>query len=340
MANVLVTGGAGYIGAHACKALKAAGFTPVCFDNLSTGWAAAVRFGPLVRGDLLDPAAIAAAFREYQPVAVLHFAALSLVGEAMRDPGKYWRANVDGSLNLVEAAVAAGCLNVVFSSTCATYGDQDGVVLNETTPQLPINAYGASKRAIEDILADFSRSHGLTPMIFRYFNVAGADPQAEVGEQHVPETHLIPLVLDAITGRRPALTVLGSDYPTPDGTCIRDYVHVCDVVDAHVLGLDRLLAGKGSGVFCLGSGRGFSVREVIAAAREATGRDVPVIEGERRPGDAARLVSGSERAITELGWAPSRSTLPIMIADAWRWHLKGGYAATAADGEKAKLLAV
>lgn len=336
LANVLVTGGAGYIGAHACKALKMAGFTPVCFDNLSTGWAAAVQFGPLVRGDLLDPAAIAAAFREYQPVAVLHFAAPALVGESMRDPGKYWRANVNGSLNLVEAAIAAGCLNLVFSSTCATYGDQDGVVLDEATPQRPINAYGASKRAVEDILANFSRSHGLKPMIFRYFNVAGADQEAEVGEQHVPETHLIPLVLDAISGRGPALTVLGSDYPTPDGTCIRDYVHVCDLVDAHVLGLRRLLEGKGPDVFCLGTGRGFSVREVIAAARAATGRDVPVIEGERRPGDAARLVSGSGRAVTELGWAPFRSTLPIMIADAWRWHQKGGYPAVAADGEASR----
>lgn len=338
--NVLVTGGAGYIGAHACKALKTAGFTPVCFDNLSTGWAAAVRFGPLVKGDLLNPTDIAAAFRDFQPVAVLHFAALSLVGESMSDPGKYWRTNVNGSLNLIEAAIAAGCLNFVFSSTCATYGDQDGVVLDETTPQLPINAYGASKRAIEDILVNFSASHGLKPVIFRYFNVAGADPEAEVGEQHVPETHLIPLVLDAVTGRRPALTVFGSDYPTTDGTCIRDYVHVCDLVDAHVLGLNWLLDGRGANVFCLGTGRGFSVRDVIEASRAATGLDVPIIEGERRSGDAACLVSGSGRAIAELGWSPTRSTLAIMITDAWRWHQKGGYLATEADGEKRKLLVV
>lgn len=325
MSSVLVTGGAGYIGAHACKALRNAGFTPVCFDNLSTGWAAAARFGPFVEGDLMNPSDIAEAFRIHRPVAVLHFAALSLVGESMRSPGKYWHANITGARNLIEAAVAAECRDIVFSSTCATYGDQDGVVLDETTPQQPINAYGASKRAIEDMLGNFAASDGVRPVIFRYFNVAGADPDAEVGEQHVPETHLIPLVLDAATGRRPALTVFGSDYPTPDGTCIRDYVHVCDLVDAHVLGLRWLLEGRGGRVFCLGTGRGFSVREVIRAAREVTGLDVPLIEGERRAGDAACLVSGSARAVTELGWSPLRSTLPVMISDAWRWHQKGGF---------------
>ena len=326
MTNVLVTGGAGYIGAHACKALKAAGFTPVTFDDLSTGWGEAVKFGPLVKASLMDRAALDAAFREHRPAAVLHFAALSLVGESMKDPGKYWRTNVNGSLNLIEAATAAGCRHFVFSSTCATYGDQDGVVLDETTPQRPINSYGASKRAIEDMLVNFGASTGLEHVIFRYFNVAGADPEAEVGEQHVPETHLIPLVLDAIAGKRPALTVFGADYPTPDGTCVRDYVHVCDLVDAHVLGLKRLLGGQGSGVFCLGTGRGFSVREVIAAAEAVTGLKVPVVAGERRPGDAALLVSGSARAVDELGWRPQRD-LAAMITDAWRWHRTSGFAA-------------
>ena len=323
--HVLVTGGAGYIGSHACKALARAGFVPVTFDNLCTGWRDAVRFGPFEEGDLADSSRLADVFDRWRPVAVMHFAALSLVGDSMRDPGRYWRANVLGALNLIEAAVAAGCLDFVFSSTCATYGDQDGVVLTEHTPQAPINAYGGSKRAIEEMLKDFGASHGLRSVIFRYFNVAGADPEAEVGEFHQPETHLVPLLLDAIAGRRPALTVHGTDYPTPDGTCIRDYVHVSDLVQAHVLGLEWLLGGRGSRVFCLGTGRGFSVREVIDHARLVTNRAVPVTEGDRRPGDATRLVSGSARAVEELGWRPARSNLADMIADAWRWHQTGGY---------------
>jgi UDP-glucose 4-epimerase len=323
--HVLVTGGAGYIGSHACKVLRNNGFVPVVFDNLSTGWSDAVKFGPLVRGDLMDRPAIDAAFAAFRPVAVMHFAALSLVGESMADPGRYWRINVNGSLNLIEAAVAAGCGAFVFSSTCATYGDPDGVVLDEDTAQHPINAYGASKLAIEAMLRNFRASHGLDHVIFRYFNVAGADPDGEIGEQHRPETHLIPLLLDAVAGRRPALTVHGGDYDTPDGTCIRDYVHVMDLAEAHVLGLRRLLDGQGSGVFCLGTGTGFSVREVIAHAGRVTNREIPVIEGARRPGDATKLVSGSARAVRDLGWQPHRSTLPQMIADAWRWTNTEGY---------------
>lgn len=323
--HVLVTGGAGYIGAHACKALAAAGFIPVAFDNLCTGWREAVKFGPFVQGDLLDRAAVDAAFAQYRPVAVLHFAALSLVGDSVKDPGRYWRVNVVGALNLIEAAVSAGCENFVFSSTCATYGDPDGVLLNEDTPQNPTNPYGASKRAIEDMLKNFAASHGLNHVIFRYFNVAGADPEGEVGEQHVPETHLIPLMLDAVAGKRAALTVFGSDYPTADGTCIRDYVHVMDLADAHVLGLRWLLDGKGCRVFNLGSGKGFSVREVIEHSRAVTNRAVPIIEGARREGDATSLVSGSERAARELGWTPARSTLRDMISDAWAWSQGGGY---------------
>ncbi|WP_431300715.1 UDP-glucose 4-epimerase GalE [Tabrizicola sp. BL-A-41-H6] len=323
--RVLVTGGAGYIGAHACKVLRRAGFEPVAFDNLSTGWADAVRYGPLVKADLADREALDRAFAEHRPVAVMHFAALSLVGEAMTDPGKYWRANVLGALNLVEATVAAGCGAFVFSSTCATYGDQDGVLLDENSPQHPLNAYGASKRAIEDILANFGASHGLRNVIFRYFNVAGADPDGEVGEQHRPETHLVPLVLETIDGKRDKLTVHGTDYPTPDGTCVRDYVHVMDLAEAHVLGLRWLLDGKASRVFNLGSGRGFSVREVLDHARIVTNREVPVVIGPRRGGDAASLVSGSARAMDELGWEPTRSTMPQMITDAWRWSRGEGY---------------
>jgi UDP-glucose 4-epimerase len=326
MDHILVTGGAGYVGSHACKVLAQAGYVPVVYDNLSTGWAEAVKFGPFVQGDLADRALLDETFARYRPKAVMHFAALSLVGVAMQDPGLYWRTNVLGSLNLIEAAVASGCLNFVFSSTCATYGDHDGVMLDETTPQHPLNAYGASKRAIEDMLRNFGASHGLSHVIFRYFNVAGADPEGELGEQHRPETHLIPLMLDAIDGRRAALTVFGDDYPTPDGTCVRDYVHVMDLVEAHVAGLEWLRDGKGNAVFNLGSGRGFSVREVLDAAAAVTNRAVPVTQGPRRAGDAAALVSGSTRATADLGWVPQRSTLPQMIRDAWGWSRKQGYA--------------
>ena len=325
MSNVLVTGGAGYIGSHACKALRAAGFTPVTYDNLVTGWKGAVKFGPFERGELSDRARLDAVFAQYEPVAVMHFAALSQVGEAMSEPGRYWRNNVEGSLTLIEAATAAGCLNFVFSSTCATYGEHDNVVLDEGTPQEPLNAYGASKRAVEDILRDFGAAYGLKHVIFRYFNVAGADPEGEVGEHHRPETHLIPVMLEAIDGTRPALTINGTDYDTPDGTCVRDYVHVMDLVDAHVLGLKWLQDGKESRVFNLGTGDGFSVREVIDASRAVTNREVPHSEGPRRAGDATKLVSGSTRAAAELGWTPERSTMPQMIADAWRWHQNGHY---------------
>lgn len=323
MGKVLVTGGGGYIGSHACKALKNAGFTPVTYDNFSTGWRDAVKFGPCERGDLLDTQALSAAFEKHSPVAVMHFAALSQVGESVRDPGQYWRNNVLGSLNLIEAAVSAGCLNFVFSSTCATYGDQDNVTLSEDSPQLPVNSYGASKRAIEEMLAHFEVSHGLRHVIFRYFNVAGADPEAEVGEFHQPETHLVPLMLDAVSGKRPALTVFGTDYNTPDGTCIRDYVHVSDLVDAHLLGLNWLQNGKESRIFNLGTGHGFSVKEVIDASRVVTNKPVPFENGARRPGDCERLVSGSSRAVSELGWTPKRSDMKTMIEDAWRWHQTG-----------------
>ena len=325
MKTVLVSGGAGYIGSHACKVLAQAGFAPVTFDNLSTGWEQAVKFGPFEQGDLQDRARLDEVFSKYEPVAVMHFAALSQVGESMADPGLYWRNNVVGSLTLVEAAVAGGCTKFVFSSTCATYGDQDGVALTEASAQNPINAYGGSKRAIEDILTNFGTSHGLEHVIFRYFNVAGADPEGQVGEFHQPETHLIPLVLDAVDGKRDALTIHGTDYDTPDGTCIRDYVHVMDLVDAHVLGLQWLLDGKGNAAFNLGTGTGFSVREVVESSRTITNKAVPIIEGPRRPGDCTKLVSGSAAARDQLGWDPKRSTMEAMVSDAWRWHQNGHY---------------
>ena len=325
MKSILVTGGAGYIGSHACKSLREAGYVPVTYDNLSTGWEDAVKFGPFEKGDLTDRARLDQVFAAYQPQAIIHFAALSQVGESTRDPGLYWRNNVAGSLTLFEAAVAAGCLSLVFSSTCATYGEQDNVVLDETCPQHPINAYGGSKRAVEDILRDFEAAHGLRHVIFRYFNVAGADPEGDVGEFHQPETHLVPLMLQAIDGQRDALTIFGTDYDTPDGTCIRDYVHVMDLVEAHILGLRWLEEGKPSEVFNLGTGTGFSVREVLDHARRVINRDVPIVEGQRRAGDCAKLVSGSTKAQAVLGWKAERSSLDEMIRDAWAWHQTGHY---------------
>ena len=284
-----------------------------------------MKFGPFENVDLLHRDQIDRVLNDHKPIAIMHFAAFSQVGESMQDPAKYWRNNVLGSLNLIEAAAAAGVDKFVFSSTCATYGDQDNVVLDETSQQRPINAYGASKRAVEDILTDFEEAHGMQHVIFRYFNVAGADPDGEIGEFHQPETHLIPLILQAIDGQRDALTVFGTDYDTPDGTCIRDYVHVCDLVDAHVLGLKWLLDGKGSRVFNLGTGSGFSVREVVDQAKHVTNRAVPIVEGARRPGDCTKLVSGSQRAVQELEWSPKRSSMREMIQDAWYWHKNGSY---------------
>lgn len=325
MARVLVTGGGGYIGSHACRRLAIEGFEPVVFDNFSTGWRDAVKFGPVIEGDLLEPAALAAAFDACRPDAVMHFAALSLVGESVAQPGRYWRNNVCGTLNLVEAAAASGVGAFVFSSTAATYGEAQTALIAETEPQLPTNPYGATKLAVERMLGDFGRAVGLRSMIFRYFNVAGASGDGDIGEHHRPETHLIPLTLDAASGRREAITIYGQDYPTPDGTCIRDYVHVEDLVDAHVLGLRQLLDG-GSGIALnLGIGQGFSVREMIDRARAVTGLDIPETPGARRPGDPARLVCDGRRAAEELGWTPARSDLDRMIIDAWRWHQRAGY---------------
>jgi len=323
--TVLVTGGAGYIGSHACKALAANGFVPVTYDNLSTGWRDAVKFGPFEKGDLSDRKRLDAVFATYSPMAVMHFAALSDVGQSMREPALYWRNNASGSLTLIQAMLAAGCKRMVFSSTCATYGEQDGVMLDENSAQMPINAYGASKLAIEQMLGNFDASDNMKSVIFRYFNVAGADPEAEVGEHHRPESHLVPLMLDAIDGKRANLTVYGTDYATPDGTCIRDYVHVTDLIDAHVSGLKCASIRSVTRVFNLGTGKGFSVREVVDACQRVTGRPVPITDGPRRPGDCTQLISGSGRASAELGWNPARSTMNDMIADAWRWHQTGSF---------------
>ena len=322
---VIVAGGAGYIGSHACKALSLQGYIPVTVDNLSTGWREAVKYGPFERVDLLNFEEVDHVFSKYQPVGVLHFAAKTQVGESVNCPGEYWRNNLVGTLNLVQAAITNNCLNFIFSSTAAVYGDQDNVLLTEANDLFPMNPYGSSKRASEEIIQQFSFSHGLRFVVFRYFNVAGADEDADLGECHKPETHLIPLILDSLDGKREAFTVYGTDYPTSDGTCVRDYVHVCDLVDAHVLGLQWLEAGRQNRFYNLGTGRGFSVKEVISGAEMVTKREVPIRFGERRSGDPASLVSGSELASTELRWKPYRSTLNKMIQDAWRWHNKAGY---------------
>ena len=318
--KVLVTGGAGYIGSHACKALQQAGFIPVTFDNLVTGWRDAVKFGPLEVGDLLNKGDLDRVFEKHSPVAIMHFAALSQVGESMQKPGLYWQNNVMGSLNLVQAAVDHGCMDFVFSSTCATYGNQDGVVLDEDSMQHPINAYGASKRAVENILGDFQATYGLNQVIFRYFNVAGADPEAEIGEFHRPETHLIPLILQTATGERKHITIYGTDYETRDGTCVRDYIHINDIARAHLLAADYLADGGQSDFFNLGTETGNTVREVIQACERITGKPIAVVEGERRPGDPPALVASAKKARDVLGWIPQYQNLDDIITTAWQWE--------------------
>ena len=318
--NVIVTGGAGYIGSHACKALYKAGYNPITVDSLCTGWSESVKFGPFEKVNLLDKKKLNQVFLKFKPCSVMHFAAFSQVEESIKEPEKYWRNNLLGSLNLIEAAVSHECFNFVVSSTCATYGDHDGILLTENTPQRPINPYGASKRAVEEMLDHFSRSVGLKYVIFRYFNVAGSDPDGEIGEFHQPETHLIPLVLDTIAGKRDHIKIFGTDYKTNDGTCVRDYVHVCDIVDAHILGLKWIKSGGANRIYNLGTGQGFSVRQVIKCAQQVTNQTLSVVEFSRRSGDCTKLVSSSSLVKEELGWNPFRSNLNQMITDAWRWH--------------------
>jgi len=318
--NILVTGGAGYIGSHACKALASAGFTPVVFDNLVYGHRDAVKWGPLVVADLLESSAIAAVIDEYKPEAVMHFAAYAYVGESVENPGKYYRNNVVGSLNLLEAMRDASLDKIIFSSTCATYGIPKQELISEEHSQVPINPYGASKLMIERMLSDFSAAHSIRSISLRYFNAAGADSDAEIGEQHDPETHLIPLVLDAANGLRDSITIHGNDYATHDGSCIRDYVHVSDLADAHVLALQSLLKGAETSAYNLGNGQGYSVQEVIAVARTITGKNIKVNIGPRRAGDPPRLVGDATSIKQALNWTPRFSSLADIVSSAWRWH--------------------
>jgi UDP-arabinose 4-epimerase len=320
MKNILVTGGAGYIGSHACKALADAGYVPVSFDNLVFGHRWAVRWGPLVEGDILDRDALDRAFLKFKPQAVMHFAAFAYVGESMSDPGKYYRNNVAGTLTLLDAMRDHQVDRLVFSSTCAIYGDPQFVPVTEDHPCNPVNPYGASKWMVERMLDDFAAAHALRSIRLRYFNAAGADPSGEIGESHSPETHLIPLALDAAAGIRPTLTIFGDQYPTRDGTCIRDYIHVSDLARAHLAALRALESGHAGGAYNLGNGRGFTVREVITAAEAVTGRTIPVEQGPARAGDPATLVGDAAAIRRDLGWRPEHPGLDTIVQSAWRWH--------------------
>jgi UDP-arabinose 4-epimerase len=303
--------------------LARTGFLPVVYDNLDRGRAWAVKWGPLERGDLMNVSRLEAVMRKHRPLAIFHFAALAYVGESVVDPQRYYRNNVGGTINLLQAMRAAAVRKLVFSSTCAVYGAPGKIPIPENHPQAPLNPYGHSKRMVEQMLADAAVAYGLRSVSLRYFNAAGADPQAEIGEDHDPETHLIPLALEAAAGVRTRLTIHGTDYPTRDGTCIRDYVHVADLADAHVLALRHLARNPGASAFNLGNGGGFTVREVIAAAERVTGRKILVREGPRRPGDPPALVGNASTARRKLGWKPRYRDLEAIIDTAWRWRQSG-----------------
>jgi UDP-glucose 4-epimerase len=320
MQSVLVTGGAGYVGSHCCLALAEAGFRPVVFDDLSNGHREHVQWGPLEVGDIRDAARLDAVFAAYAPVAVLHFAARIEVGESVKDPGAFFDVNVGGAITLIEAARRAGVNSMVFSSTCATFGDPVRLPMDENHPQAPLNPYGRSKLMVEQALADYDRYVGFRSAVMRYFNAAGADPEGRIGEWHEPETHAIPLAIHVALGQRPHFTIFGDDYDTRDGTAVRDYVHVLDLADAHVAALRRLLAGGASESFNLGTGTGTTVRELLNGVERATGRALPVKIAPRRAGDAPVLVGDASKTRDQLGWEPSRD-LDETLSSAWRWHL-------------------
>jgi UDP-arabinose 4-epimerase len=319
--RVLVTGGAGYIGSHTAKALATAGFEPIILDDFSSGHRWAVKWGQLVEGSILDGALLRKIFQETQPQSVIHFAGVIQVGESMRDPQKYFRVNTVGTLDLLEAMREAGAQNIVFSSSAAIYGNPVKVPIPEDHPVLPVNPYGESKLMVERLLQWYGVAYGLRWMALRYFNACGADPEAGLGEAHHPESHLIPLVIAAALGQRPFVEVYGTDYPTADGTAIRDYIHVVDLADAHVKALRHLLTGGDSYALNLGTGSGHSVREVVAAVSRASGnRSVPTRDVPRREGDAASLVADPSRARQLLHWTTQHSSLDEIVASAWKWH--------------------
>ena len=323
--TILVTGGAGYIGSHAVLALREQGNEVIILDNLVNGHryiAESISGAKLIVGDISDRQLLDHIFSEHQIAAVMHFAAYAYVGESVSSPAKYYRNNVMGTLVLLEAMLAAGVKKLVFSSTCATYGVPNQIPITETHPQAPINPYGASKLAVERMLQDFDAAYGLKSVIFRYFNAAGAEPLGRLGEDHQPEPHLIPLVLFTALGLRPSICIFGTDYSTHDGTCVRDYIHVSDLIQAHIQGLDYLLENQESNIFNLGNGDGFSVKQVIEVARKVTGKDILAIECPRRPGDPGILVGSGQKATQILGWQPKYADLEQIISHAWHWHLQ------------------
>jgi len=318
--RVLVAGGAGYIGSHANKALHDRGYDTVVYDNLSTGHREFARWGEFVFADLADLEQLRLVMQRYRPEAVMHFAAFACVGESMLRPERYYYNNVVNTLNLLKVMREYEVKYLIFSSTCATYGLPLQTPITEEHPQQPINPYGRTKLMVENIMADYAAAYGLQYVSLRYFNAAGADPEGDIGEDHDPETHLIPLACHAALGLAPALKIFGVDYDTPDGTCIRDYIHVTDLADAHIRGLEYLMGGGQSDAFNLGNGKGYSVREVIAAAEAASGLPVPVVESERRQGDSPILVSGGQKAEQALQWRPEFPDLESIFRTAWAWH--------------------
>jgi UDP-glucose 4-epimerase len=322
VSNILVVGGAGYIGSHMIAALREAGFAPVTLDNLYSGYREAVIGGEFIEGDLSDRELLDRVLDAHEFAGVMHFAAHIEVGESVRDPAKYYRNNFSNTQNLLDAMVRYGVSAFIFSSTAAIFGEPQYIPIDEQHPKTPVSPYGRSKWMVEQLLDDYDRAYGLKSVALRYFNAAGADPQARLGERHQPETHLIPLVLQAASGRRESITLFGTDYNTPDGTCIRDYIHVTDLCNAHLLALQQLLHGSASDRYNLGNGQGYSVQEVIDAAAKVTGRRIPVERGERRPGDPARLVADSARARSKLRWNPRFVGLGSIIAHAWAWEQK------------------
>ena len=318
--NILVVGGAGYIGSHMVLKLSGMGFSVFSLDNLSTGYEDAVKGGVFIRGDLADRTHLEQVLRQRRIDVVMHFASSIQVEESVRDPAKYYRNNLVNTINLLDAMALTGVRYLIFSSSAAVYGEPERVPIDETQPLRPVNPYGRIKMMTELALGDYDRAYGIKSVSLRYFNAAGADPQGRLGERHEPETHLIPLVLQAAKGMCPALTVYGDDYETPDGTCVRDYVHVSDLCDAHLLAMNWLVNNNMSDVFNLGNGSGYSVKQVFDTAREVTGREIPVVVGRRRPGDQACLVADPAKAVSVLGWKPMYSMLDSIIGHAWEWE--------------------
>lgn len=320
--NVLVTGGAGYIGSHTAKALASSGHTPVVYDNLSRGHEWAVKWGPLVRADLSDAATLRGTIDKYRIEAVMHFAAYAYVGESMKEPGLYFQNNAVNSLRLLDAVKRAGVRTVVFSSTCATYGMPARLPIDESHPQVPMNPYGESKLFVEKALRWYGEIHGLRWVALRYFNAAGADPEGEIGECHTPETHLVPLAIHAVEDPGRPVSIFGTDYPTADGTAVRDYIHVMDLAGAHVRALHYLDAGGTSCALNLGTGRGYTVRQVMDAIESVAGRRPSTRNAGRRAGDPPELVADGARARKVLGWTPGFSQLESIIETAWAWHAR------------------